>query len=367
MAVSSQIVIPFPFELCDIQSSETDRYFVYWTRRSKIYKTGSNRTIVMKSLIFRKYGTTNDLEVKDVAMPTCTNNEVLIKIHAASVNDWDWGLLRGQPLINKILFGIFRPNVKTLGVDISGTIEFAGTNTSRFKKGDEVLGDISAYKWGGFAEYVCVKEDLVELKPPKMSFEEAAAIPQAGVLAIQSFHDIIKIQPGQHLLINGAGGGCGTIAIQIAKQLGAIVTGVDKSSKLNTIRELGADHVIDYTKEDFTKNIQTYDFILDFSGHHPLLDYRRSLKEKGIYILVGGASNLILKCMFFGPIISSLGSKKFKILQHKPNKYLDKLCSIYEEGNLKIIIDKTFPLDQAPEALDYFGSGMAKGKVIINT
>jgi NADPH:quinone reductase-like Zn-dependent oxidoreductase len=320
----------------------------------------------MKSIIFQKYGTTNDLELDEVVKPACKSDEVLIKIHATSINDWDWGLLRGKPFINRLLFGVFHPKVKTLGIDISGTIEFAGAKTTKFKIGDEVFGDISSYKWGGFAEYVCVKENFIELKSPKMTFEEAAAMPQAGVLAIQGFLDSIKINPGQHILINGAGGGCGTFAIQIAKQLGAIITAVDKGSKIDVMLKLGADKVIDYSKEDFTKNIQTYDFILDFAGHHALLDYNRSLKENGTYLLVGGASGLIMKCIFFGSIISFFTKKRMTILQHEPNKYLKELIKLYEEGKLKIVIDRTFSLDQVSEALAYFGHGNAKGKIIIS-
>jgi len=320
----------------------------------------------MKSLIFPKYGTTSDLELNEVVKPTCSSEEVLIKIHSASVNDWDWGLLRGKPFVNRLLFGVFKPKVKTLGIDISGTVEYVGANVSKFKVDDEVFGDISNYKWGGFAEYVCVKENNVELKSPNMTFEEAAAIPQAGVLAIQGFRDKFKVNPGQQILINGAGGGCGTFAIQIAKQFGAIITGVDKGSKFDVMRTLGADNVIDYTKEDFTKNNKTFDFILDFAGHHSLLDYKHSLKENGTYLLVGGSSTLIMKCIFLGPLISLFSKKKLKILPHKPNKYLNELVKLNEEGKLKIVIDSIFTLKQLPDALEYFGSGNANGKIIIS-
>jgi NADPH:quinone reductase-like Zn-dependent oxidoreductase len=320
----------------------------------------------MKSIVFEKYGTIKNLRLEDIAKPICRNNEIRIKIHAASVNDWDWGLLRGKPFINRVIFGLFRPKVKSLGLDISGTVDSIGENVSRFKIGDEVFGDISNYRWGGFAEYVCVKENILKHKPNNLTFEEAAAIPQAGVLAIQSFMDKIKLNQNHHILINGAGGGCGTFAIQIAKHLGAKITAVDISSKFDTMISLGANHVIDYTKTDFTENIETYDFILDFAGYHNLQDYKRSLRKKGTYLMVGGSSKLIMKCLFLGSILSLFGSKKFKMLPHKPNKYLNELVKLNAEGKLNILIDRSFSLDKVPQALEYFGSGEAKGKIIVS-
>lgn len=320
----------------------------------------------MKSLYFHKYGTAEDLEIHDVSKPSCSSNEVLVKIHAASVNDWDWVLLRGKPFVNRLLFGFLKPKVKTLGVDISGVVEFTGSNVSKFKIGDEVLGDISGYNWGGFAEYVCVKETFLELKPSKMTFEEAAAIPQAGVLGIQGFKDKTSLAKKQNILINGAGGGSGTFAIQIAKNLGLHVTGVDKSTKFETMRSLGADHVIDYTKEDFTEKVNHYDIILDFAGHHPFFHYKRALNKNGIYLLVGGSSSLIIKCLLLGPILSLFGTKKLQILPHKPNKYLGELIRLKQEGKLKVVIDRVFELQKAPQALEYFGTGEAIGKIVIS-
>lgn len=288
-----------------------------------------------------------------------------MRIHAASVNDWDWGLLRGKPLVNRLLFGLLKPKVKTLGIDIAGTVAAVGRNVSRFQIGDEVWSDISDKGWGGFAEYVCVSERGLESKPPSLSFAEAAATPQAGVLAIQSFLDKMDVKPGQHVLINGAGGGSGTFAIQIAKMRGARVTGVDKFSKFDSMRSLGADQVVDYVQEDFTQNRGAYDFILDFCGRHPLLHYRRALKENGRYLMVGGASGLILKMLLLAPFLSLLSARKLQIMPHEANKHLAKLRDMFERGQLKVVIDSTFPLEQVPRALEHFGSGMANGKIVI--
>lgn len=319
----------------------------------------------MKSILFRKYGTSKNLEIKEVGIPTCNSKEVLVKIHAASVNDWDWCLLRGKPFINRLLFGLFKPKIKTLGIDISGIVEFVGPNTSKFKISDEVFGDLSGANWGGFAEYVCVNEKCLEIKPPKMTFAEAAAIPQAGVLAIQGFIDEWTVEGGQQVLINGAGGGSGTFAIQIAKTYGAVVTGVDKAMKFETMRNVGADIVIDYEKDDFTKNGLKYDYILDFAGYNPLLAYKRSLTVNGKYLLVGGSSSLIIKCILLGPLISLVSKKKMKILAHQPNKYLSKIIELFDEGKLNPILDSTYPLDKVPDALKYFGNGKVKGKIVI--
>lgn len=321
----------------------------------------------MKAISFYKYGMTKDLTICEVDKPIPKENEVLVKIHASSINDWDWGLLRGKPFVNKLIFGLFKPKVKTLGCDIAGTIEAKGVNANKFNLHDKVLGDVSGERMGGFAEYVCVNEKVLELKSENLSFLEAAAFPQAGVLAIQGFMEEWKIEKGQKVLINGAGGGTGTFAIQIAKQLGAIVTGVDKQMKFDIMLEASADNVIDYLKEDFTKNGVQYDYILDLAGHHPFFDYKNALAKHGKYLLVGGSSTLIISCIFFGPLVSLFSNKKMKILAHVPNKYLSQLMELSQQGTLKPFIDKIFPLKHVPKALDYFGQGECKGKIIIST
>ncbi|NBD96257.1 MAG: zinc-binding dehydrogenase [Gammaproteobacteria bacterium] len=319
----------------------------------------------MKSVVFTRYGDTSDLDYRDVAQPVPADDEVLVCIHASSVNDWDWVLLRGKSPVNRLLFGLTKPRIKTLGIDIAGSVAALGRKVTRFEVGDEVWGDLSGRGWGGFAEYVCVSEAGLEPKPPSLSFAEAAATPQAGVLAIQSFLDKMDVRPGQHVLLNGAGGGSGTFAIQIAKRLGARVTAVDKRSKFDSMRALGADELIDYTEQDFTENLGAYDYILDFCGHHPLLHYRRALKKNGKYLLVGGSRGLILKMVLVAPFLSMAGARKLRIMPHEANKHLAELGDRLERSELEVVIDSTFPLEQVPQALERFGSGLANGKIVI--
>ena len=318
----------------------------------------------MKAIVFTKYGSPDFLELKEVEKPTPKENEVLIKVHASSINDWDWGLLRGKPFANRVMFGLLKPK-KILGCDIAGRVEAIGKNVKQFQPGDNVFGDISGGNWGGFAEYACARENEIALKPVSMSFEEAAAIPQAGALALQSVYDKAQIQSGQKVLINGAGGGAGTFAVQIAKSLGAEVTGVDSTRKLNMMRSIGADHVIDYTQEDFTKNGQCYDLIIDNAAHHSIFDYKRALSPKGIYVMLGGSTARIFQIMFLGPLISMTGSKKLGILMLKPNKDLAFMKELFETGKVKPVIDRRYPLSEVAEALRYFGEGHTKGKVVI--
>ena len=275
----------------------------------------------MKAVIYNKYGGPEVLQVKEIEKPFPKNNEVLIKVHAVSINDWDWGLLHGD-FVNRMLNGLLKPKRKILGSDIAGHIEAVGKNITRFKTGDDVYGDLSG-QWGGFAEYVCARETALVLKPASMRFEEAAAIPQAAMLAVQGLIDKGKIQPGQKLLMNGAGGGVGTFALQIAKTYGIEVTGVDKTNKLDMLRSLGFDHVIDYTKEDFTKSGQRYDLILDVKTNRPILDYLCVLNPKGIYVTVGGDISRLLQALLLRPWISRLYKKHIQIVALKPNKDLD--------------------------------------------
>jgi len=319
----------------------------------------------MKAIVYERYGSPDVLELKEVEKPVPKDNEILIKVYAASVNDWDWGLLRGKPFVNRLLFGLLKPKIKILGVDIAGQVEAVGRNVKKFQPGDEVFGDISGCGWGGFAEHVCALENALSLKPASITFEEAAAVPQAAVLALQGLRDKRQIQPGQKVLINGAGGGAGTFAVQIAKSFGAEVTGVDSTSKLDMMRSIGADQVIDYTREDFTKNGQCYDLILDFAAYHSIFDYKRALSPRGIYVMVGGSSARIFQVMFLGPWISMTGSKKMGILMHKPNKDLAFMKELFEAGKVIPIIDRRYPLNETAEALRYFGEGHARGKVVI--
>ena len=319
----------------------------------------------MKAILYEKYGPPDVLQLKEVEKLTPKVNEVLVKVLAASINDWDWGVLRGVPFTNRLFFGLLKPKIKILGGDIAGRVEAAGRNIKQFKPGDEVYGDLSGSGFGGFAEYVCAREDALVMKPAGMTFEEAAAVPQAAILALQALRNKGQIQPGQKVLINGAGGGAGTFALQIAKSFGAEVTGVDSTRKLDIMRSIGAHHVIDYTQEDFTKKGQRYDWIIDFAAHHSVFDYYRSLSPRGIYVMVGGAAARIFQVMLLGPLISMTTSKKMGMLLHKPNKDMAIIEELFEAGKVKPVIDKRYPLSEVPGALRYFGEGLHRGKVVI--
>jgi NADPH:quinone reductase-like Zn-dependent oxidoreductase len=319
----------------------------------------------MKAMVYTKYGSPDVLQLTELATPTVKDNEVLARIQAASVNSWDWDLLTGTPFLNRV-GGLFTPKNKILGCDIAGCVEAIGRNVKEFKPGDEVFGDLSGCGFGGFAEYVCTSKDALMLKSASMTFEQAAAIPQAGVLALQGLRDKGKIEKGQKVLINGAGGGVGTFAVQIAKSCGAEVTGVDNTGKLDMLRSLGADNVIDYTQEDFTKRGWLFDLIIDVVTYRSIFDYRRILSPNGIYVMLGGGSwSRVYQTMLLGPIISLIGSKKMRFLLLKPNKDLALMKELFETGKVKPVVDRCYPLSELAEALRYFGKGQAKGKVII--
>ncbi len=317
----------------------------------------------MKAIVYFKYGTPNDLELKEVDKPVPADDEVLVKVYSASINDWDLGLLHGD-FINRMLNGIRKPKRKILGSDIAGRIEAVGENVKQFKPGDEVYGDLSG-QWGGFAEYVCAREKSLALKPASMSFEEAAAIPQAGMLAVQGLIDRGKIKHGQKLLINGAGGGVGTFGIQIAKLYGVEVTGVDSTSKLDMMRSMGFDHVIDYTKEDFTKNGECYDLILDVKTNRSIFDYVRALCRNGVYSTVGGSTGRLFKFLFLAPVIRLIYKKHIRLVALKQNKDLVYMNELFEAGKMRPVIDGPYRLDQVPEAFRIFGKGEHKGKMVI--
>ena len=317
----------------------------------------------MKAIVYTKNGGPEVLQIKEMEKPYTKDNEVLIKVCAVSINDWDWGLLQGD-FINRLLNGLLKPKRKILGSDIAGRIEAVGKNVKQFKPGDEVYGDLSG-QWGGFAEYVCAHEKALALKPAGMSFEEAAAIPQAAMLAVQGLIDKGKIQPGQKLLINGAGGGVGTFGIQIAKLYGAEVTGVDNTGKLEMLRSMGFDHVVDYTKEDFTKNGQCYDLILDVKTNRSMFDYARALCRNGIYVTVGGSMARLLQALLLRPWISMISKKHIRIVALKSNKDLAYMNELFEAGKLKPVIDGPYKLDEVPETFRMFSKGDHKGKVVI--
>lgn len=318
----------------------------------------------MKAITYTEYGSPDVLQIKEVAKPTPTDDEVLIKVQAVSVNRSDWEGLRGKPLYARI-GGLLKPRHQILGSDIAGRVEMAGRNIRRFQPGDEVFGDILG-RMGGFAEYVCARERALALKPASMTFEEVAAIPQAAVIALQGIRDKGQVQPGQKVLINGAGGGAGTFAVQLAKLYGAEVTGVDNTGKLDFMRSLGADHVIDYTREDFTKNGKQYDLILDLVAHRSVFAYKRALRPNGSYFFVGGSVATIFQILLLGPWIRRTTGKKIRLLAVQPNlKDMVYITELYEAGKVVPVIDRRYPLSEVPEALRYLGEGRAKGKVVI--
>ncbi len=320
----------------------------------------------MKAIVYTQYGPPDVLQFKEVEKPTPKDDEVLIAVQAASANAADWHLLRGDPFLVRLMAGPLKPKNTILGADIAGRVEAVGKNVKQFQPGDEVFGDISECGWGGFAEYVCASENALVLKPASMTFEEAAAVPLAALTALQGLRDKGQIQPGQKVLINGASGGVGTFAVQIAKSFGAEVTGVCSTRNLDMVRSIGADHVIDYTQEDFTQNGQRYDLIMATNGYHSISDYARALSPKGIYVMTGGSGAQMFQAMLLGPWISMTGNKKMGNLLMKPNnKDLVFLKELLEAGKVVPVIDRRYPLSEVAEAIRYLEEGHARGKVVI--
>lgn len=320
----------------------------------------------MKAIVYTQYGPPDVLQFKEVEKPTPKDDEVLIAVQAASANAADWHLLRGDPFLVRLMAGPLKPKNTILGADIAGRVEAVGKNVKQFQPGDEVFGDISECGWGGFAEYVCARENALVLKPASMTFEEAAAVPLAALTALQGLRDKGQIQPGQKVLINGASGGVGTFAVQIAKSFGAEVTGVCSTRNLDMVRSIGADHVIDYTQEDFTQNGQRYDLIMATNGYHSISDYARALSPKGIYVMTGGSGAQMFQAMLLGPWISMTGNKKMGNLLMKPNnRDLVFLKELLEAGKIAPVIDRRYPLSEVAEAIRYLEEGHARGKVVI--
>jgi NADPH:quinone reductase-like Zn-dependent oxidoreductase len=320
----------------------------------------------MKAIVFTEYGSPDVLRLAEVERPVPTDDEVLIRVHAASLNDWDWGALQGADFVNRLLFGLRKPkkSMQILGSDVAGRIEAAGRNVRLFRPGDDVFGDISG-RWGGFAEYVCAPETALALKAPGMTFEQAAAIPQAAMLAVQSLRDLGGIRPGLKLLVNGAGGGVGTFALQIARLYGVEVTAVDAPEKLDMLRSMGARHVLDYTREDFTRTGQRYDLILDVKTSRSVLDCARALNPGGTYVTVGGSMGRLFQGLLLWPWIALTTRKKIRLLALKPNKDLVYVRELFEAGKVVPVIDGHYELADVPEAFRHFGAGRHKGKIVI--
>jgi NADPH:quinone reductase-like Zn-dependent oxidoreductase len=318
----------------------------------------------MKAIVQSAYGSPDILKLEEVEKPTPGDNEVLVRVHAVSLNGSDWEGLRGKPLYAR-LGGLRKPGNRIPGSDIAGRVEMVGKNVREFQPGEEVFGEMAAYR-GGLAEFACTSEKHLARKPASMTFEQAAAIPQGAVIALQGIHGKGNVQRGQMVLINGAGGSAGSFGVQLAKYYGAEVTGVDNTGKLDFLRSLGADHVIDYTREDFTKNGKEYDLILDVIAHRSVFDYARALRPAGNYFAVGGSLITFLQILLLGSWIRRRSGKNVHILAVQRNrKDLDFMAGLYESGKVVPIIDRRYPLDETPEAIRHLGAGQARGKIII--
>jgi NADPH:quinone reductase-like Zn-dependent oxidoreductase len=345
-------------------------FIAYWRSDNDCGEKTAAEGNMMKAIVYCDYGSPDVLRLEDVAKPVPDDNQVLVKVHAASVNPFDWHFMQGTPYIMRLQSGLRKPKETRLGVDYAGTVEAVGKNVTEFKPGDEVFGG----KGGALAQYLCARADrAIALKPANITFEQAASVGIAGVTALQGLRDDGKLQPGQKVLINGASGGVGTFAVQIAKSLGADVTGVCSTRNLELVMSLGANQVIDYTKEDFTKGGARYDLVLDNVGTQPLLGFKRVLKPKGICVLIGGGGpdegrwigpmSRPIKALLLSPFVS----QKFGMLLADLNKKdLNVLRDLMQNGKVTPVIDRTYKLSQTPEALRYLEKGHARGKVVIS-
>jgi NADPH:quinone reductase-like Zn-dependent oxidoreductase len=322
----------------------------------------------MKAIVYTNYGSPDVLQFKDVDKPTPNDNEVLVQIHAASANPADWHTMRATPFLARLVNGFFKPKNPRLGADVAGRVEAVGSSVTQFQVGDDVFGCMSLNAMSTFAEYICAREDALVLKPANLTFEQAAAVPLAAFTALQGLRDTGQIQAGQKVLINGASGGVGTFAVQLAKAFGAEVTGVCSTRNLDLVRSIGADQVIDYMREDFTNNGQQYDLIYCAVGNRTITDYQRALKPQGVCVIAGFTSlRLLFEHMILGPRRSRAGGKQVGLMPTmKPNqKDLAFLKALLETGKVKPVIDRRYPLAEVPEALRYLEAGHARGKVVI--
>ena len=321
----------------------------------------------MRAIVQTEYGSTDMLSLQEVDKPILSDNGVLVRVHAAAVHAGDWHLMRGTPFISRFIFGgILKPKIKILGMDMAGTVEAIGKDVTQFHIGDEVFGDLSGCGFGAFAEYVCATETALALKPINTSFEEAATVPAASMTALQGLRDLGQIQAGQKVLINAASGGVGSFAVQLAKVLGAEVTAVCSTKKMEIVRSLGADHVIDYTQTDVTKNGQLYDLIFDAAAYRSVFDYLPSLTTEGPYVLVGGSTARFFQVMFFGSLISRISHRQVKCLASKPNQAdLVILRDLLAARKITPFIDRHYSLSEVPTAIRHLEERQVIGKVAI--
>lgn len=318
----------------------------------------------MKAVVYHRYGPPDVLQSLDVPKPSPAHDEVRIKVRATSLNSSDIEFLTATPAYVRV-WGLRKPSHPILGSDIAGIVDEVGADVRSFKPGDSVFGDLLQH-FGGFAEYACAPASKLICKPKDMTFEEAACLPQAGVVALQCIRDLGQVKAGDKVLINGAGGGAGTFAVQLAKLRGAEVTGVDNQGKLDFMRSVGADHVIDYARENFTKLGRRYNYILDFVSPHSVLACKRALESNGVYTLVGGSIPRILQIQLLGPLISRLGSVQVGMLMYQATtEDLENLVDLWESGQLRTVIDNSYSLDEVPQAMRYLSQGLAKGKLLI--
>jgi NADPH:quinone reductase-like Zn-dependent oxidoreductase len=322
----------------------------------------------VKAIVRYQYGSPAVLELREIDKPIPRDQDVLVRVRAASLNADDLEYLYGRSPFTRMATGLGKPRIHGLGVDVAGQVEAVGRNVSAFKEGDEVFGNMTEHGLGAYAEYVCAPARAFALKPARLTFEEAATVPQSAVLALQGLRGKKQIRPGDAVLINGAGGNVGPFAVQIAKHFGAEVTGVDSAAKLDMVRSVGADHVIDYARQDVTRGGQSYDLILDVVARRSMLEWRRVLKPSGAYVMLGASTGLLLQGSFLGPLISMTGSRKTAVMWWwKPFNRGDVefLKELIEAGSLAPTIDRSYPLSEVPQALRYLETGDARGKVVI--
>jgi NADPH:quinone reductase-like Zn-dependent oxidoreductase len=322
----------------------------------------------VRSIVRYQYGSPDVLELAEIEKPVVNDDDVLVRVRAGSLNADDLEYLYGRSPFTRIATGLRKPRIHGLGVDVAGQVEAVGKDVTQLRQGDEVFGNMTEHGLGAYAEYVCAPARAFALKPSRLTFEEAATVPQSAVLALQGLRGKRQIHPGDRVLINGAGGNVGPFAVQIAKYFGAEVTGVDSTSKLDVVRSVGADHVIDYTREDVIQNGQRYDLILDVVARRSMLEWTHALKPAGVYVMLGASTALLLQGTFLGPLISMTGSRKTAVMWWwKPFKQEDVafLKELIEAGRVAPVIDKRYPLGEVPEALRYLEQGQARGKVVI--
>ncbi len=322
----------------------------------------------MKAIVQTEYGSPDVLSLKEVDKPVVPANGVLVQVRAASVNAGDWRLMRGDPFISRLMFGgILKPKIQILGFDIAGSVAAVGKDVTQFQVGDEVFGDLSECGFGAFAEYACGTAAALSLKPTNISFEQAATVPGAALTALQGLRDCGKIQSGQKVLINGASGGVGSFAVQIAKAFGAEVTAVCSTDKMEMVKSLGADQIVDYTQTDITKSGHQYDLILDAAAYRSVFDYRSILKDEGTYVLIGGSISRLFQVLLFGSVISTMMQRKVKCLMVKPDRWdLVILKDLIEAGKIVPFIDRTYDLSEVPAAIRQLEQRQVRGKISIS-